>query len=75
MRQALNNRNADLARQYPDYVVRVTADEGDIGRGSQPLSGRGDGVPLIFTTSQLLTTGVDAPTCKNVVYCAASSTR
>ncbi len=68
MRQALNNLNADLVRQHPDYVCRVTADEGDIGRGHL---GRFQDVeratPVILTTSQLLTTGVDAPTCKNIV--------
>ena len=54
--------------QHPDYVCRVTADEGDIGRGH--LSRFQDvetPAPVILTTSQLLTTGVDAPTCKNVV--------
>lgn len=68
MRRALNNLNADLVKQYPDYVCRVTADEGDIGRGHlsrfQELETR---TPAILTTSQMLTTGVDAPTCKNVV--------
>ncbi len=68
MRQALNNLNADLVKDCPDYVCRVTADEGDIGRGHlgrfQDVDTR---TPTIFTTSQLLTTGVDAPTCKNVV--------
>jgi type I restriction enzyme R subunit len=68
MRLALNNLNIDLVAQYPDYVCRVTADEGDIGRGHL---GRFQDVdtkaPTILTTSQLLTTGVDAPTCKNVV--------
>jgi type I restriction enzyme R subunit len=68
MRRALHNRNADLAAQYPDYVCRVTADEGGVGRGHL---GRFQDVdtktPVILTTSQLLTTGVDAPTCKNVV--------
>ncbi len=68
MRQALNNLNADLVRQFPDYVCRVTADEGDIGRGHlsrfQDVESRS---PVILTTSQLLTTGVDAPTCKNIV--------
>ena len=52
----------------PDYVCRVTADEGDIGRGH--LSNFQDletATPVILTTSQLLTTGVDAPTCKNIV--------
>ncbi|HEY3324153.1 MAG TPA: DEAD/DEAH box helicase family protein [Planctomycetota bacterium] len=67
MRQALNNLNADLVAQFPDYVCRVTADEGGIGRGH--LSRFQDvetQTPVILTTSQLLTTGVDIPTCKNV---------
>ena len=68
MRTALNNLNSDLVAQYPDYVCRVTADEGDIGRGHlsrfQDVETK---TPTILTTSQLLTTGVDAPTCKNVV--------
>ena len=33
MRHALINFNADLVAQNPDYVCRVTADEGDIGKG------------------------------------------
>jgi type I restriction enzyme R subunit len=68
IRTALNNFNSDLVTAHPDYVCRVTADEGDIGRGH--LSRFQDidtEVPTILTTSQLLTTGVDAPTCKNVV--------
>ena len=68
MRQALNNFNTDLTRQHADYVCRVTSEEGDIGRGNlgrfQELE---TPTPVILTTSQLLTTGVDAPTCKNIV--------
>jgi type I restriction enzyme R subunit len=70
MRAALNNLNADLVRRYPNYVCRVTADEGDIGRGHMQkfqdveTDARS---PFILTTSQLLTTGLDAPTCRNVV--------
>jgi type I restriction enzyme R subunit len=68
MRRALNNCNADLAQAHPDYACRVTADEGDVGRGHlsrfQDVETR---TPVVLTTSQLLTTGVDAPTCKNVV--------
>ena len=68
MRQALHNLNSDLTTQYPDYVCRVTADEADIGKGHlsrfQDVDTK---TPTILTTSQLLTTGVDAPTCKNVV--------
>ncbi len=68
MRRELNNLNADLVREEPDYVCRVTSDEGDIGKGH--LSNFQDverTSPVILTSSQLLTTGVDAPTCKNVV--------
>lgn len=68
MRRALNNLNADLVRQYPDYVCRVTSDEGGIGQGHlsnfQDVERR---TPAILTTSQMLTTGVDAPTVQNVV--------
>jgi type I restriction enzyme R subunit len=68
MRRALNNLNSDLVQENPDYVCRVTSDEGDIGRGHlsnfQDVERR---TPVILTTSQMLTTGVDAPTVKNVV--------
>jgi type I restriction enzyme R subunit len=68
MRRALNNLNADIVRDHPDYVCRVTADEGHIGRGHLSRFQELETVtPTILTTSQLLTTGVDAPTCKNVV--------
>jgi type I restriction enzyme, R subunit len=68
MRATLSNLNSDLVAQHPDYVCRVTADEGDVGLGHlarfQDVETM---VPAILTTSQLLTTGVDVPTCKNVV--------
>src|SRR5204862_628079 len=59
MRRTLTNLNSDLAKEHPDYAVRVTSGDGDIGRGhldrfmelEKPL-------PVIVTTSQLLTTGV-----------------
>jgi type I restriction enzyme R subunit len=68
MRRAISNLNTDLVNIHSDYVCRVTADEGEIGRGHmarfQDVETK---VPVILTTSQLLTTGLDAPTCKNVV--------
>ncbi|MCR9245154.1 MAG: DEAD/DEAH box helicase family protein [bacterium] len=68
MRRALNNLNSELVRQHPDYVCRVTSAEGEIGRGHlsnfQDLERQ---TPVILTSSQMLTTGVDAPTVKNVV--------
>jgi len=68
MRRALTNLNTDIVKSHPDYVCRVTSDEGNIGRGH--LSKFQDvetETPVILTTSKLLTTGVDAPTVKNVV--------
>ena len=68
MRWALNNCNLDLARRHPDYVVRIVADEGKIGRGHlDRFMELETSVPTLVTTSQLLTTGVDVPTCKNIV--------
>ena len=68
MRQLLNNLNADLVKKHPDYVCRVTSDEGTIGKGHlgrfQELE---TDTPVILTTSQLLSTGVDAQMVKNVV--------
>jgi type I restriction enzyme R subunit len=67
MRSELNNLNSDLAKEHPDYVCRVTAEEGQIGRGHLSRFQELETVsPVILTTSQLLTTGVDIPTCKNI---------
>src|SRR5690606_37920754 len=76
MRQALVNLNADLVHEYPDYVCRVTADGGAIGLGH--LANFQDidrPTPAILTTSQLLTTGVDAETVKNVVLARVVGSR
>jgi type I restriction enzyme R subunit len=68
MRTALVNCNADITSKHPDYVVRVVADEGRIGlhhlgRFQDPEQD----YPVIATTSKLLSTGVDVPTCQNIV--------
>ena len=68
MRAALNNLNADLVQQYPDYVCRITSDEGSVGKGLLSKFQELETVtPVVVSTSQLLTTGVDIPTCKNIV--------
>ena len=68
MRAALNGLNADLVQKHPDYVCRVTSDEGTVGAGYLSRFQDVETVsPVILTTSQLLTTGVDAPTVQNVV--------
>ncbi len=68
MRRALNNENSDLTNQYPDYVVRIVSDEQLIGQGH--LSRFADtetNLPVIATTSEMLSTGVDIPTVRNIV--------
>jgi type I restriction enzyme R subunit len=67
MRRIISNLNSDLVKGNSDYVCRVTADEGDIGRGHLSRFQDIETVtPVILTTSQLLTTGVDAPMVKNI---------
>ena len=68
MRRALNNHNADIAQKHPNYVCRVTADEGAIGiKHLSDFQELETETPVILTTSQLLTTGIDAPMVRNIV--------
>jgi type I restriction enzyme R subunit len=68
MRKALNNCNTDVSKDHPDYVARVVSDEGSVGRGHlDRFMDVEKLVPALVTTSQMLTTGVDIPTCRNVV--------
>ncbi|MEW6100207.1 MAG: EcoAI/FtnUII family type I restriction enzme subunit R [Pseudomonadota bacterium] len=76
MRQELVNLNSDLVQRYPDYVCRVTADEGAIGLTHLAHFQDVDKpTPVILTTSQLLTTGVDAEMVKNVVLARVVGSR
>lgn len=67
MRQALINENGDLAAENDKYVVQITGDN-EVGKAELdnfifPESK----YPVIATTSKLMTTGVDAQTCKLIV--------
>lgn len=67
MRQALVNANPDLAADNSKYVMRIT---GDNNEGKAQLDNFIDpesAYPVIATTSKLMTTGVDAQTCKLIV--------
>src|SRR5882762_564479 len=67
MRQALVNANADLAAANSRYVMRIT---GDNEEGKAQLDNFIDPestFPVIATTSQLMSTGVDAQTCRLIV--------
>lgn len=68
MRRALHNVNSDLTPHHPDYVVRIVSDEQEIGQGHLSRFCDTDAqFPVIATTSEMLSTGVDAPTVRNVV--------
>lgn len=67
MRQELTKQNADMMKQYPNYVVRIT---GSDTYGKSQLSyfiSVSSSVPVIATTSQLLSTGVDCKMVKLIV--------
>lgn len=67
MRQAFINENADLVQENARYVMRITGDDpegqAEIGNFIDPEST----YPVIVTTSRLLSTGVDAQTCRVIV--------
>jgi type I restriction enzyme R subunit len=68
MRRALHNANTDLTKRHPNYVVRIVSDEAEIGRGHlSDFADTESDTPVIATTSDMLSTGVDLPTVRNIV--------
>ena len=67
MRQALINENAELVAKSSRYVMRITGNDKDgidqLGNFIDPEAP----YPVIVTTSKLLSTGVDAQTCRLIV--------
>ncbi len=67
MRQALINENPDMVQQNERYVMRITGDDAEgcaqLGNFIDPEAK----YPVIVTTSRLLSTGVDAQTCRLIV--------
>lgn len=67
MRKALINENSDLVAKNSKYVMQIT---GDNEEGKSQLDNfiePEETYPVLVTTSKLLTTGVDAKTCKYIV--------
>ena len=65
--KALVNENNDLVKLNQKYIVRITGDN-EIGKSEldnfiDPVNN----YPVIATTSRLMSTGVDAQTCKLIV--------
>lgn len=67
MRQALVNANADLCAQNRRYVMRITGDNPEGKAELDNFIHPEERYPVIVTTSKLMTTGVDAKTCKVIV--------
>jgi type I restriction enzyme R subunit len=67
MRQALVNENQDLVAANHRYVMRITGNDKEgqeqLGNFIDPEATH----PVIVTTSRLLSTGVDAQTCRLIV--------
>jgi type I restriction enzyme R subunit len=67
MRRALVNLNKDQVAKNDKYVMRITGDDeigkAQLGNFINPKRA----YPVIATTSELMSTGVDAQTCKLVV--------
>lgn len=67
MRSALSNLNADLVAQNYKYIMQITGDNDEGKRELDNFINPEETYPVIATTSELMTTGVDAQTCKVIV--------
>lgn len=67
MRQALVNLNPARVKENRKYVMRITGDEQEGKAELDNFINPEERYPVIATTSKLMTTGVDAQTCKLIV--------
>lgn len=67
MRTELANANFDLFSQNNKYVMQITGDNEEGKRELDSFINPSEPYPVIATTSKLMTTGVDAQTCKLIV--------
>ncbi|HRI71098.1 MAG TPA: DEAD/DEAH box helicase family protein [Polyangium sp.] len=67
MRSALVNQNQDLVAKDDRYIQRITSDDPEGKLQLDSFIQPSEPYPVIATTAQLLTTGVDAQTCKLIV--------
>ncbi len=67
MRTALANENSDLMVQNSKYVMQITGDNQEGKRELDNFINPEETHPVIATTSKLMTTGIDAQTCKLIV--------
>jgi len=67
MRTALSNLNSDLVAKNHKYIMQITGDNDEGKRELDNFINPEERYPVIATTSELMTTGVDAQTCKIIV--------
>ena len=67
MRSALVNASGDRALEDVRYVMRITGDDEEGKNQLDRFIDPEEKFPTLVTTSQLLSTGVDAQTCKLIV--------
>lgn len=67
LRQSLVNCNSDLVAEDPNYVVRITGNDFEGKALLDDFIAVDEKYPVIATTSQLLSTGVDSKTAKLIV--------
>jgi type I restriction enzyme, R subunit len=67
MRQAISNEAGDLVLKNHKYVMRITGEDKEGKLELDNFINPEERYPVIATTSKLMTTGVDAQTCKLIV--------
>jgi type I restriction enzyme, R subunit len=67
MRAELANANADMVHINDKYVMQITGDNKEGKLELDNFINPREAYPVIATTSKLMTTGVDAQTCKLIV--------
>jgi type I restriction enzyme R subunit len=67
MRTALAKHNPDLVAENYKYIMQITGDNDEGKRELDNFINPEEKYPVIATTSELMTTGVDAQTCKVIV--------
>ncbi|MES0489321.1 MAG: EcoAI/FtnUII family type I restriction enzme subunit R [Leptospirales bacterium] len=67
MRAAITNVAGQLAIDNPRYVRRITGDSPEGKIDLDDFTDSESKYPVVVTTSELLTTGIDAKTCKLIV--------
>ncbi|RLD58495.1 MAG: type I restriction endonuclease [Bacteroidetes bacterium] len=67
MRSAIANENSDLVKENDKFVMQITGDNEEGKNELDNFINPEERYPVIATTSKLMTTGIDAQTCKLIV--------